>query len=203
MIVTLLTKNKLVAHYLKQEFSSTKNTFVYCQTFKTFMDSNNNIDCVVSPANSYGLMDGTYDLALTSYFGGELQEVVQKKILKEFNGEQPLCSSLIVNIPNTKIKLIHTPTMRIPSVISDPMIIYHCTRSSLLLAKKNKIKNILLPAFGTGCGLVESDIAAHLMKEGYNQVFSPQKEINWKTSLSKTKELEEYLSYKLNNYTYK
>lgn len=36
------------------------------------------IDCLVSPANSYGLMDGGYDLALTRIFGDELQQSVQQ-----------------------------------------------------------------------------------------------------------------------------
>jgi hypothetical protein len=37
-------------------------------------------DCLVSPANSYGLMDGGVDKIINEYFGGELQARVQRRI---------------------------------------------------------------------------------------------------------------------------
>ena len=40
------------------------------------------VECVVSPANSYGFMDGGYDLAITNYFGEALMEKVQRLIIK-------------------------------------------------------------------------------------------------------------------------
>ena len=106
------------------------------------------VECIVSPANSYGLMDGGYDLAITEWFGEELMRKAQDYILKNYRGEQPLASSFIINTGVNGIKLIHTPSMRIPSVIMDPTIVYHCTRSALLTAMDNDVKSIVLPAFG-------------------------------------------------------
>ena len=40
--------------------------------------------------------------------------------------------SFIIDTGVKGIKLIHTPSMRIPSLIKDPTIVYHCTRSALL-----------------------------------------------------------------------
>lgn len=37
--------------------------------FTDFMDTYD-VECVVSPANSFGLMDGGYDLTITMWFGG-------------------------------------------------------------------------------------------------------------------------------------
>lgn len=196
MKIHLLSKDKLICYHFKKEFGEDKNGSIHCQEFSKFMDENKNIDCVVSPANSYGLMDGAYDLAITTYFGKELMEVVQKEIITKYNGEQPVASSIIVNIPNSKIKLIHTPTMRIPSIITDPMVIYHSTRSALLLAKQNHIRNIVLPAFGAGTGQVDADIVAHLMKEGINQVLLPPSKINWQNAFEKANALEEYINRK-------
>jgi O-acetyl-ADP-ribose deacetylase (regulator of RNase III) len=47
-------------------------------------------DAIVSPANSFGLMDGGFDAALTKFFGGYLQSAVQERIIKEYSGEQPV-----------------------------------------------------------------------------------------------------------------
>lgn len=42
--------------------------------------------------------------------------------------------------------------MRIPSVIKDPMVIYHCMRTCLMTAMESGIDSIVIPAFGGGCG---------------------------------------------------
>lgn len=42
-----------------------------CESLENFLNTHT-IDCVVSPANSFGLMDGGYDLAITEYFGEQL-----------------------------------------------------------------------------------------------------------------------------------
>ena len=76
-------------------------------------------------------------------------------------------------------KLIHTPTMRIPSIIKDRTIIYHCMRSCLMMAIKNRVKSIVIPAFGGGCGEVEPEIIARMMSRGYQQILNPPKQLDW------------------------
>lgn len=39
-------------------------------------------DCMVSAANSFGLMDGGVDLAIIRYFGLDLQAKVQRRIIE-------------------------------------------------------------------------------------------------------------------------
>src|SRR5262245_26699304 len=76
-------------------------------------------DCMVSAANSFGLMDGGVDAAITQFFGHELQERVQKRIVDEFLGEQPVGTSIIVETKDPNHPYIaHTPTMRIPMDIA-------------------------------------------------------------------------------------
>jgi O-acetyl-ADP-ribose deacetylase (regulator of RNase III) len=76
-------------------------------------------DCMVSPANSFGLMDGGVDAAITRFFGAELMYRVQKHIIEEFLGEQPVGTSIIVETGHTKHPfLAHTPTMRVPLPIA-------------------------------------------------------------------------------------
>ena len=129
------------------------------------------IDCLVSPANSYGLMDGGYDLALTRMFGDELQHSVQDYIINNLYGEQTVGSAIIVNIPNTNKKLIHTPTMRIPSPIVDSEIIYTSMKSTLICALRNNIKSIIIPAFGGATGMVPFNTIAREMFKAYIQIF--------------------------------
>ena len=43
-------------------------------------------DCMVSAGNSFGLMDGGVDLAITRYFGVELMDRVQAHIIDELAG---------------------------------------------------------------------------------------------------------------------
>ena len=43
----------------------------------------------ISP-NSFGLMDGGIDLEIRNYFGMKIQYNVQKRIQKDFFGEQPI-----------------------------------------------------------------------------------------------------------------
>jgi len=130
-----------------------------------------NIDCLVSPANSYGIMNGGYDLALTRMFGNNLQLKVQNYIIDNLYGEQPVGSSIIVDIPNTYKKLIHTPTMRIPSPIVDSEIVYTSMRSTLICALNNNIKSIIIPAFGGDTGMLPLNIIAKEMFKAYIQIF--------------------------------
>ena len=178
MKIYLLDKNHGTTEQWQRYFAEDADVEVVNMYFEDFMNSHD-VDCVVSPANSYGLMDGGYDRAISEYFGWDLMKVVQKKILDECFGEQLVGTSIIVDIPNTNKKLIHTPTMRVPSYIKDPMIVYYCMRSVLMLAIKEGVQSIVIPAFGGACGGLRSDVIAYMMKAAYLQVMNPPKELNW------------------------
>jgi O-acetyl-ADP-ribose deacetylase (regulator of RNase III) len=60
-------------------------------------------DCMVSAANSFGLMDGGVDLAIFCYFGVELMDRVQERIIRGYLGEQHVGTSLIVETGNAKV----------------------------------------------------------------------------------------------------
>ena len=178
MKIYLLDRNYSMVHWWKEYFKNVKDVEIVCDDFARFMNTHE-IECVVSPANSYGLMDGGYDLAITNYFGEDLPKKVQKYLVENLFGEQPVGTSIIVDI-NEKQKLIHTPTMRIPSHIKDPMVVYNCTRTCFMLAIKNNIKSIVIPAFGGACGNVEYSIIAEMMFKAYQQIKNPPKEISWR-----------------------
>lgn len=102
-------------------------------------------DCLVSPANSFGLMDGGVDLAIRNYFGMRVQYNVQKRIQKEYYGEQPVGTSVIVDTENEDHPfLAHTPTMRVPSDISKTDNVYNAFFAMLRAVanynKKSKVR---------------------------------------------------------------
>ena len=167
--------------------------------FATFMDKHQNIEAIVSPANSFGLMDGGYDKAITEYFGKELMEDVKKTIMEEWFGEQPVGTSITIPIYSKRIIngigietcpiLIHTPTMRTPEQIKDSRIIYQCMRTTLIEAIKQETNSIVIPAFCGLTGKVPCDVIAKMMFLAYKQIHNQPKELNWGYALHIAKEL--------------
>ncbi|WP_406033625.1 macro domain-containing protein, partial [Treponema saccharophilum] len=137
------------------------------------------VECVVSPANSYGLMDGGYDAAITAYFGDALIPHVQEYIRTHFFCEQPVGTSFLIDIPGSAKKLIHTPTMRVPSVIREPLVVYQCTRTTLISAMQNDIKSLVIPAFGGSCGNVPPQKIALLMRGAFDQLWTMPSSMDW------------------------
>ena len=170
MEIILLDNKKEMCQAWRKYFSEFKDVKIICE-FLEFA-SLDDVDCYVSPANSYGLMDGGYDKALTMLFGVNLQRRVQDYIISNLYGEQQVGSSIIVDIPGEKKKLIHTPTMRVPSRIKDPEVIYTSMRSTLMCALKNNIKTIIIPAFGGSTGMVPFNTIAREMYKAYIQIFN-------------------------------
>src|SRR5260370_830485 len=69
-------------------------------------------DAVVSPANSFGFMDGGIDMLYSQHFGWHVQERLQKLILDRHHGELIVGAAEIVETDNLKIPyLISAPTM--------------------------------------------------------------------------------------------
>src|SRR5262245_34548256 len=70
-------------------------------------------DAMVSPANSFGIMDGGLDLAIRDTLGFEVQSRVQDAIVKDFHGELPVGAATIVATGHTSWPwLVVAPTMR-------------------------------------------------------------------------------------------
>ena len=158
---------------MKEKFKDCSNVEVVKNDFVIFMNETPGIECIVSPANSYGHMDGGYDAAISDYLGWDFQLQVQKFIKDNYYGEQIVGTSFIINAPKNK-KLIHTPTMVKPEIIIDDRIVYFSMRSTLICALKNNIKSIIIPLFGAGTGEVPIEIAAKHMYDAYMQILNAE-----------------------------
>ena len=178
MKIYILDRNSDNCQYVQQYFGGQADVEVVTAEFEDFMNDYP-VECVVSPANAYGLMDGGYDLAITHYFGDQLQKRVQQHIIEHYYGEQPVGSSFMIDAGKEGRKLIHTPTMRTPQPIKDPLVIYQCMRTTLMCAYENNVDSILIPLFGGGCGEVHPKLIAEMMWKAYDQIHNPPKKLDW------------------------
>ena len=144
-------------------------------------------DCMVSAANSFGLMDGGVDAAITQFFGYELQERVQKRILEEFLGEQPVGTSIIIETNHPKHPFIaHTPTMRVPMDIAHTDHVYLAMWAMLLAVRQHNLKSakqiniVACPGLGTATGQVPYRQAARQMALAYEHFLNPPSYIDWR-----------------------
>ena len=179
MEIYIIEQDKDKFKYLNIYFSDLENVSLINQDIKKFLKDNTNIECVVSPANSFGIMDGGFDLALTEYYGTQLQERVQKYIIDNYFGEQPVGTSFIIETNKDNQYLIHTPTMRLPNKIKDKQVIYQAMRTTLIEAKKNNIKSIVIPMFGGSTGICHPNEIAKLMRLAYDQINDVPNNMDW------------------------
>jgi O-acetyl-ADP-ribose deacetylase (regulator of RNase III) len=143
-------------------------------------------DCMVSPANSFGLMDGGVDAAITRFFGSQLMYRVQEVILRDFLGEQPVGTSIIVETGHPKHPfLAHTPTMRVPMKIEHTDYPYLAMWAMLLAVRahnqvsERKIDSVACPGLGTGVGEMPFSEAARQMALAYRNYRNPPTRIDW------------------------
>lgn len=151
-----------------------------------YFESLPEFDCLVSAANSFGLMDGGIDAAIVRFFGDIVMERVQQRILAEYLGEQPVGTSLIVETDHPRHPFVaHTPTMRVPMPISHTDNVYLAMWAVLLAvhrhnqASERPIDVIACPGLGTGVGRMPFTEAARQMALAYQNYLSPPTRINW------------------------
>lgn len=143
-------------------------------------------DCMVSAANSFGLMDGGVDGAIIHYFGIGLMQRVQAHILNEYLGEQPVGTSFIIETGNEAHPfLAHTPTMRVPMEIAHTDNVYLAMWAMLRAVHHHNrraarpIQTVACPGLGTLTGHVPPSEAARQMALAYRNYLNPPQRIDW------------------------
>ena len=136
-------------------------------------------DAVVSPANSFGFMDGGIDMLYSQHFGWQVQERLQEAIRENHHGELLVGMAEIVETDNPGLPfLIAAPTMRVPTILRDSVNPYLAARATLLLVKHGTFTNgtyvgepiadyvdsIAFPGLGTGVGRVGPNTCARQVR---------------------------------------
>ena len=174
--IHLIDINKEMTNIWQKHFDL-PNVKIHNTDLQTFLTDKDEVDAIVAPANSFGLMTGGYDKAIIDYLGPQAQTNVLTMLNIVYNGYQPIGTCLAV--PFYKYFILHTPTMRKPEEIIDPRVIFDCMYSCLVEAEKHNCKSILIPAFGGLTGKVPKETIAHLMRMAYERLINPPTNKNW------------------------
>jgi O-acetyl-ADP-ribose deacetylase (regulator of RNase III) len=142
-------------------------------------------DAVVSPANSYGFMDGGIDGLYLWHFGNDLQMRVRRQIFDHHHGEIVVGQADVVATENVRIPyLIFAPTMRVPMHLHETVNPYLAARAIFLLVMhgsfrsgkytgqkiSEQIETIAFPGLGTGVGKVNVNTCAHQVRSAIDDI---------------------------------
>lgn len=198
---------------LHQEFLKAFEGFPEVEVvFQRFEDTD--FDCVVSAANSFGLMDGGVDQCITDYFGVQMMHRVQNRIIGQFAGEQPVGTSIIVHgltdeMVGTekrfdRVKYVaHTPTMRVPRDVGGTDNAYTAMKAALLAVRNHnmmidsgmiqgaRINTLVTPGLATLAGRMPFDKAANQMALATYHVMNPPKMIDWYFASERDAQIQE------------
>jgi O-acetyl-ADP-ribose deacetylase (regulator of RNase III) len=174
LTIKLIYQDEALGNAWKEDFKGEENVKIIQQDITT-----TECDAIVSPANSFGYMDGGLDYALSERFGWHLQEVLQEKIRNLDEGELLIGKSITLKTGDNKVPyLISAPTMRVPMSfnIATSVNAYHAMKALLIASKKNdKIKTVAVPGLCTGCGKMPYHIASNQMYLAYDEVIKGNK----------------------------
>jgi hypothetical protein len=101
-------------------------------------------DALVSPANSFGIMDGGIDLAIREHLGYGIENTMQSVVLSKYHGEMPVgCADVVETGSKSHPFLVVAPTMRIPERVARSLNAYHAFRAILLACEHFKMRRIV------------------------------------------------------------
>jgi len=149
-------------------------------------------DALVSPANSFGFMDGGLDYKISEFFGWGVQRRLQELIRTRHHGELLVGAAEIVETHHPKIPyVISAPTMRVPMILRETVNVYLATRAVLLLVKHGTLadgtavrevaQTVAFPGMGTGVGRVPPEVCARQMRAAIEDILLDQYEfpVSW------------------------
>lgn len=141
-------------------------------------------DAIISPANSFGFMDGGIDAVYTYQFGVELQQRLQDVIASDCGGELPVGAAVIVPTMHADIPwCISAPTMRVPGYVADTVNAYLAFRAALraVLAHNAsglpRIRTILCPGLATAVGKMPVARCARQMRKAWDRVLGDPRSV--------------------------
>jgi len=149
------------------------------------------VDAIVSPANSFGFMDGGIDMIYTRFFGSQMQKRLQKVIREEYDGELLVGQAIVIptypeqgrdsskdwsqfNEGKPINYLISAPTMRVPVEVPETVNAYLAFRAVVLAVRKHNrrgdcspIRSVLVPGLATAVGKMPPLRCAWQMLQAY------------------------------------
>ena len=155
----------------KHEFSQYPNFEFHCGD--VFEKS---ADILVSPANSFGFMNGGIDLAYSKKIGWQMQTDLQEKIKNEYDGELLVGQSTVIPTNFAQYPfLLAAPTMRVPMYLQGSANVFLAAKAIFVAVKKMDAgTTCLIPGLGTGTGFVTFTQCASRMRMAYEDFYLGQ-----------------------------
>lgn len=151
----IVSRSKETADEIRWACRDVPDIEIYLGSFESIPS----FDCIATAGNSFGLMDAGMDLAVLKFFGTDIQDKIQRKIIDDYCGEQPVGTAFLVDTGRLDRPYVaHAPTMRIPMNIAGTDNVYLATWATLLAVNQTnkstqrKIETLVCPAFGAGTG---------------------------------------------------
>jgi O-acetyl-ADP-ribose deacetylase (regulator of RNase III) len=135
MKIQLVDRNKEMCDQWKIYFKGCPDVVIYEGDFFDLPT-----DCVVSPANSFGFMDGGLDAAITRKLGRGVQNRIQQNLANGWYplgellvGQAMLVTSDIEEIPYC----LSAPTMRVPMILTGTPNVYLAAKAVFIRCYQN------------------------------------------------------------------
>ncbi|MEM8558555.1 MAG: macro domain-containing protein [Bacteroidota bacterium] len=142
-------------------------------------------DAIVSPANSFGFMDGGIDAVYLDHFGRDLQTRLRRHIAAHHHGELLVGTAAIVETGAEGVPfMVAAPTMRVPMILRESVNPYLAARATLLLVQHGRfatgtfegapirehVNTVAFPGLGTGVGQIGPNTCARQMRAAIDEV---------------------------------
>jgi O-acetyl-ADP-ribose deacetylase (regulator of RNase III) len=138
-------------------------------------------DAVITPANSFGFMDGGMDAAVVARFGDAIANMVRDRIASFPFGEVLVGQAFMVSTGDADIpNLIFAPTVRAPKPITHPADVMLAARAAVRLAVDAGMSKVIMPCMGAGSGRLTPNASFAAMIGGIQSARFPQaRPENW------------------------
>jgi O-acetyl-ADP-ribose deacetylase (regulator of RNase III) len=176
--ITLIDRSQLLVDRWKEQFSD-------CQAVEVMTGDyfQRPADAIVSPANSFGIMDGGIDLAIRDQLGFSVEKNLQTVIIEHHHGELPVGSAEVIETNDGRWRyLIAAPTMRVPEPVPFSINAFLAFRAILLAAEnfnkrlgKPEIGSLVCCGLATGVGQLSPNKCAVQMRMAYHVMNSPSR----------------------------
>ncbi len=178
MTINLIDINPKLVQAWKQVFKNVENVIVTNDSI-----FNKPCDAIISPANSFGYMNGGLDFTISKNLGWHIEKRLQEQIRNDFYGELLVGQATIVETSHKDFPyLISAPTMRTPMSILRSPNVYLAMKAILTLIKHgkfsdgtpiiNKVKEVAIPGLGAGIGSVPPMVCARQMRIAWEDVIN-------------------------------
>ena len=130
-------------------------------------------DCIVTPGNSFGIMDGGLDWYIGFAFP-DIEERVQAAIMADpWRGELHVGSAIVLPLAAGK-SMCYAPTMRTPSPCASGSInAYLAMRGALIACAAAGLKTVAVPLLCHGVGKMSPDASIRQIKHAHRTLITP------------------------------